>query len=432
MTTKVVNWKRQHLIFIFLACLIYVAVGFLALRFNQRFDLVSDSNNSLTKASQQIISELNSPLEITAFVRGNKEVKRLIQQRIAEYQHYSDNITLNFKNPDTELALVKQFNIQTDGELYLQYQGHSENVKDLSEASISQAILKLLGEKSKHVLYISGQGEADLDPNSSHFKSLNSLLLTNNIIVSQQNLSKQPRIADNIEMLVLINAQTHFSAPSQQAINDFIDRGGNLLILADSGQDYYHFIGDKVGVHFSKSQLLNDSALAYQIKEKQYIAFDQASRYPPLQALPSLLLFPKVMTLDTETAVGWQLIPFLTADKSQNSLLLNNQTISEVATSVTYGIEATRLLNNQRQRLVFIADSDFLSDRFIGTGSNQNFTLALVQHILSADYQLDFSKRKIEPIYLSDTNKENLTGVLLLFLPLGFLLIGLFIQRRLR
>lgn len=311
----------------------------------------------------------------------------------------------------------------------MQYQGHAQNVKDLSEASISQAILKLLGEKTKQVLYITGQGEADLNPNAGHFKSLNALLLKNNIVVSEQNLAKQPLIADNIELLVLINAQTDFSQRSQQAITDFIKRGGNLLILADNGKGYYRFIGEQVGVQFSDKQILNDSALAYQIKEKQYIAFDQASRYPPLQALSSLLLFPKVMTIDMQAAADWQLIPFLTTANSKNSYLLSNQTISEVTTPVSYGIEATRLVDDKRQRLVFIADSDFLSDQFIGTGSNQHFTLALVQHILSSDYQLNFSKRKVEPIYLSDDAKENLSGILLVFIPLGFLAFGLIIQR---
>lgn len=434
MPRKTVNWRRQHTFYIVLLLLIYVVIGVLSLRFNTRFNLAI-TQNTLSDTSQQIVSQLNAPLEVYAFVRGNNEVKRLVQTRLAEYQQYSDFINLSFKNPDTELDLVKQLNIQTDGELYLQYQNQAEHVRDLSEASISQAILRLLGEKTKQALFIIGQGEAGLSSEQSPYQKLTALLSKNNIVLSEQNLNKQPIIADNIKLLVLINASQAFTENAQQIISQYIEQGGNVLILADNSQGNYRFIGEQVGIQITNHQILNDSAEIYQIKEKQIIAFDKLSRYPPLNALSTAVIFPKVLAIDSKAAADWKLIPFLTTDKSNNTYLLDNQTINEVTTPVSFGIEAYRLIKdkdkdkNKQQQLVFIADSDFLSDQFIGSGSNQQFTVALLQHLLASNHQFNFSNRTIDPIYLTEDESENLTGLLVLFIPLGFLAVGLFIRR---
>lgn len=95
-----------------------VLINILAAQFHQRFDLTQDKRYTLSPSAKEIIAEVESPLLIDVFLKGNypPEFKRLqneTRQFLEEVSAYNSNIIFNFIDPlaegDDANAVAEEF-----------------------------------------------------------------------------------------------------------------------------------------------------------------------------------------------------------------------------------------------------------------------------------------------------------------------------------
>ncbi len=106
------EWQRISIILLSL-----IGLNVFSSSIHKRFDLTEDNRYTLSEASKQIISTINSPIIVDVFLKGDdfpSEFKRLqkeTKQLLEEFSEENSNINFNFINPLEDEA-TRERNIQ--------------------------------------------------------------------------------------------------------------------------------------------------------------------------------------------------------------------------------------------------------------------------------------------------------------------------------
>ncbi|MCL6220737.1 gliding motility-associated ABC transporter substrate-binding protein GldG [Zunongwangia pacifica] len=148
---------------------ILIVINFAASRYFERLDLTQDQRYTLSKASEEIIDDIEEPIIIDVFLKGNfpSEFKRLqneTRQILEEYAAKNSNISFNFIDPLAEGA-----NAQQVAQQFYQMGMSPARVNVMENGQNSETIIfpwamANLGEKSVRIGLLKNQlGSSDED-----------------------------------------------------------------------------------------------------------------------------------------------------------------------------------------------------------------------------------------------------------------------------
>ena len=164
-------------------------------------------------------------------------------------------------------------------------------------------------------------------------------------------------------------------------------------------------------------------------------------RHPVTLNLASMSLFPQALAIDFFGDDSWQQQVFLqSAPRSWNETgdmrkaLARGDNADEVSGPFTLGMTLARSLQSdagklQEQRIAVVGDADFLSNRYLGNGSNQDIGLNLLNWLSHDDQLIAISPRPAPDTQLDLSPLQQLLIAItfLLLLPLGLIACGLLI-----
>lgn len=430
-------WQWQHRRFIALLVVVFVCIGLLVVRYDRRIDLTFNQRNALNTSSQAVVKQLNAPLTITAFTRGNPQVKRLIHRQIDKYRDYAD-IRLHFENPDTAIDAVREYNITRDGELLLSYQGKTALANSLNETTITRAIYTLLQDKNTRVLFITGHGERNLDNAENGYGALFERLKRQHMQVGQIDLKIAQTVPQSTDVLVIADPKSPYNNKEITAINDYINNGGRLLWLSEADSDRLPGLVSALGVTTEAATLINRSNRKYDLHNPTYVVIEplpaDGQQFPPLQTVNTMLLFPQispVTLLPTAATEQWQTTTVLTAQGE--TFIKKAQSVEKADNAPIVARLLTAKAVEKPQKVVVIGDADFAANQFIGFGQNSDFAANLLRYLAVKDTRFITADDGMPPpVVLSDKRFGYLALVFVVAVPLCWLMIGFFVRRRLR
>ncbi len=432
--TGVTKHHRQHYYFITVLIGIFILIGMLTVRYDRRIDITVDGRNSLHASSEKIVKQLDAPLSVTAFSRGNPQVKKLIYRLLDKYRQ-SAEITLTFKNPDMEIDLVKQYNITRDGELVIDYKGKQEHVADLSETSITKAIYRLLQSKTKDILFVIGHNERQFGNGLSDYGTLVDKLKSRDFDVGTIDLKLTDNVPKNTDSLVIADAKFPLTDSESKVISDYLKRGGRLLWLGEFyGQPQANLIAN-LGVKIEPKTVINRLGKKYQLNNPEYLVIEPNNDFVLLNHINTMLLFPKaspITILPTSASKQWQALPFL-LPTGDTFIKDNNNTITKPKNEIPIALLLTPKQMKQTEKVIVIGDADFMSNQFIGFGQNMDFSLGIFEYLsASNDDFIQISDNLPAPIVMSEKTISYLAVIFMMIVPIAVLIIGLSVRAILR
>ncbi|MGF7138981.1 GldG family protein [Roseimarinus sediminis] len=246
--------KSKLLIYVLLTTGIVVLVNILSARYFIRADFTSDKRYTLSKASREIVRELDDPVTVTAYFTKDLppaivQVKNEFKDLLVEYANLSKgNVVYEFVSPNDDQELEQELaqkgiaprilNVREKDQavqktVYLsavvQY-GEKEEVLPLilpgtaMEYDLSTAIKKLVLEDKPLIGFIQGHGEPELN---EMVQALQSLQVLNNV--------EAVELADTVELaqyktLALMAPSDSISEEELRMIDAYLDKGGNLFV----------------------------------------------------------------------------------------------------------------------------------------------------------------------------------------------------------
>lgn len=446
--------KRNLRIQSFIFTLLFLAVIGLLAWFSTQFSFTSDwtygQRNSLTDSSISLLKAMPEDIHVNVYLPEPSSVKPAIEELLKRYHAIKENFHYKILNPDLDIEIARAENISRYGQVTVKYNNKKETLDTLSENLLGNALSRLSRSASPHAVFIEGHGERNpLDNSNTGYNKLAAALSEKGLRVSSHHLLSGS-LPEDTNIVVLAGGTKAYLPGEIERLSQYIKAGGNLLWLQDPDNDTkLETLSQQLQLKFYNGILVDaDPQLraTLRIQHPATIAVLQYNLHKITQKIPYNTLFMLAGGVDFIPAensdwAGTTLFSSRESTWSETGTLLTKQINFEKDQGDTLGplpmaqaLERSFSNDDQPsvQRVVVVADSDFMANSYIGAGAN----LMLAQNIfnwLSQDEQLLSFDIKSAPdlqLQLSDTQVTLIGLTFLVVLPAGLLLTGLLIWRK--
>jgi len=261
---------------IFLLIIIFV-LNFIASAFHYRLDLTKERRYTLSRATKEVLKNLDEPVVIDIFLKGDfpagfKKLANSTAELLQEFKEYGrSKVIFNFKEPEEKLtdstryadtlvamgAVPINLSVQLkagEKQLYvfptawIRYKNRSELVniytggkrlitpeemnsaEALMEYQFINAISKITKDAKPFVGYTIGNGQ----PVGPEVNDLIEGVIRPNYNLFTLNLASQPAIPDTFKVILIVKPTLTFSEEEKFKLDQYVMRGGKILWVIDN------------------------------------------------------------------------------------------------------------------------------------------------------------------------------------------------------
>jgi ABC-type uncharacterized transport system involved in gliding motility auxiliary subunit len=217
--------------------LILAMVNFLAFRYQIRIDFTETKLFTLSPQSKEIIANLPQQLKVYIFER---QPNYLDKNLLEDYRRNSSNFSFEFVDPQVNLPLTKEFNVQRAGEVYLQYGDKKQLIQTLSpntrlsEAQLTNAIAKIQRDRQAVVYILQGHGEPSLEEREGSLSQAVKGLEDQGYLVKPLNLAISPIVPGDANAVIIATPQRELLEGEVKTLKKYLAGGGNLLVMLNA------------------------------------------------------------------------------------------------------------------------------------------------------------------------------------------------------
>jgi len=266
------------------------------------------------------------------------------------------------------------------------------------------------------------------------------------LISREQSLVGEPYISDDTDLVVIAAPDRPYFPGEIASLNDYLQRGGNLLWLSEIASDSptgpgLSFLSDYLGIDMLPGTVIDTASQALDADSPDFVLLDRFPEHEVTSALTSPVLLPQAIALSVTPLAGQVTRALLQTPESSwtetNALsgaIQFDENSKEVAGPLMLGVTVERQLSEDVQRVAVIGDADFASSQFVGNGGNQSFMESLTLWLTGDAKALEFVSQRAPDSELQLSNKAiiGLTLVYLAALPVLLLITAAIVRWRRR
>ena len=207
----------------------------LSYRHNARLDLTENRRHSLSSQTVQLLGELETDVNAVAFFRSDQPGKRVAEDLLEQYARAGGGrFTWKVVDPDREPSLARRYGVEAYGTVVLETEKRSEKVSDAQEERLTNALVKVTREQVRAVYVVQGQGERQLgDTERGGLSEARAAMERSNYEVKPLVLAREGKVPEEAAVVVVPGPRTDLLAPVVQALEEYLARGGKLLVMID-------------------------------------------------------------------------------------------------------------------------------------------------------------------------------------------------------
>jgi len=436
--------RLQNVLFYILFLTIIGLLAWLGRTYHKSIDVTAAQRNTLSQPMQQILSRLDKPLELIAYVPDDASIHVALKKLIGKYKTYKKDIKLEFVNPDLDPARAEADGIQYSGQVLIKLGDKSEKVNSVAEQNIVNVLQRLSRDKPRLVVFLEGHKElSPLDARSNGLSQLAKILESKGFSFQPHNLIRTQNIPQDTSFVVIAAPRQDYLPAEVKIIEDYIDKGGNLLWLHEPGSLHgLDNIEQQLGLEMHEGTLLDanqDLQKMLGIKHPAAIAVIDYGDLDVTKDLAAHTLFPFATAilqdpLTKDANYNWQYQPFLSTLPTswlESGEIQGNVKFDDDADKpgpLTIGMSLTRELEDKdvEQRIIVIGDSDFMQNTYLGQGSNLELASNLFNWLGQDDKLISINtvKEKDTRLEMAPWALYSSAFFFLVGLPLGLLIFG--------
>jgi ABC-type uncharacterized transport system involved in gliding motility auxiliary subunit len=414
--------------------IIILLINLLTSRYNFRLDLTENQILSLAPQSQEIVQNLPQKLKVWVFTR---DVNLFDKELLENYSRHGKNFSFEFVDPEIKIEIAQQFNIQNIGEVYLEYQDKRNLIttlnsnENLSEILITNAIESIQKQETTQIYFLQGHGEATLDNQENGLSRVVSNLEAKGNIVESINLATTSAIPEQTDLIIIPGPQKELFPGEINALESYLNSGKSLMVMLDPGINTgLEPLLDKWGIALDQRLLIDGSGKGETLGlGPATIIITDYGNHPITQNFGNnISVFPLARHSKIIPTLGIQATPILITN--QQTWAETDLTGKEVRFNEGIDLPSplylgVALVNEKtNSRLVFIGNSTFATNSWIGQQFNQDLFLNSINW-LSQDDNVTLSiaprEAKNRRINLNQTQSLIISLLALFLLPISAL-----------
>ncbi|AFY31571.1 Gldg family protein [Calothrix sp. PCC 7507] len=215
-------------------------INFLGTRYHLRTDLTETQLFTLAPQSRELARSLPQPVKIWVFdVIQNPQDRELLEN----YRRQNSKFQFEYVNPQDRPGLAEKFGVKDYGEIYLESQDKKQLVQvvneneRLSEVKLTNRLQQLTSTSTAKVYFLQGHGEHQLAAAEGGMSQAVQGLGDKNYTTSPLNLAEKSKVPDDAAVLVVAGPKRELFDSEIKALQDYLNRGGNLLLMIDPNTD---------------------------------------------------------------------------------------------------------------------------------------------------------------------------------------------------
>ena len=435
--------------FVLLTALVAVAM-WLSNKHKAEYDWTAAGRHTLSDASRDLLKQMPDPIEVTSYAREIPPLRDSIRKFVSRYQRHKEDIKLHFVNPDAVPDKVRELGIQVDGEIVIRYRDRSEHVRADNEQIFTNALQRLARNQENWMAFIEGHGErralgkANFDLGEWVAQLSNQGFRTQPI-----NLTEIQAIPDNTKMLVIAGPKVDYLPGEVDMIVKYIKQGGNLLWLQDPGPLYgLGSLVDELDIELHEGAIIDYAGQLIGINDPT-IALVTKNLYQPhiiTQQFEFTTLYPLAGAIGINESDRWDIKPIITTgdhtwvEKQKLEGAVEYNEGEDIIGPLNIGVALEREVEleegedlvTKQQRIVVIADGDFLSNSYLANSGNGELGTRVVNWLSSDDEFIAIPPKVASDTQLNMSNTMLGTiGIFFMFvLPIGLVVCGITIGLR--
>ena len=329
----------------------------------------------MSEASQAAVKGLTEPLTVTAYASQRGQLRRVIGELIQRYQKYKPDIRLTYVDPDAAPEQTRSAGIQHDGELVLEYAGARENLPptQLNEETLTNALTRLGHRGERWVVFLAGHGERSPERQANFDLSLwAAQLRQRGFKLRTLALGEHPQIPQNTTTLVIAGPRLRLLPGEVKEIENYLERGGNLLWLADPGSLHgLDPVAETLGLEFLPG-IIVDPASRTLTGNAAALVVATYGTHPIVRNFSSVTLFPRAGGIQVDKPEGWETAVVLDTREqawAETGALTDKPRFDkgrDIRGPLNLAVAFTRTVNDRAQRVVVVGNGEFLSNTFLG------------------------------------------------------------------
>jgi len=352
-----------------------------------RFDLTETKRYSLSEKSKKVLKLLNEPVKAIAFY-GEKEFGRdKIEELFKEYKYSYPKFYYEFVDPVKNPAKAKKYKVQSHGTIILEYKGRREKVISREEEDITNA----------------------------------------------------NKIPQDASCLVIAGPQKNLFDTEFQAIKEYLDRGGKVLVMIDP---YRCPSMEKFLANYN-IELENDTIVdkTSKILGGEYL-FPVVTKYeshPITRNLNYASFFPVARSLRLKRETSEIEVEVLArtgkdawGETDREGLIEGKASFDEkkdIPGPLTIGAVSSFPVKEEKKkaRIVVFGDSDFASNDYLEVSGNKDLILSTIGWLAEEESLISIRPREwgYTPLILSEKQSKILFWISVIILPLSVACVGI-------
>lgn len=431
-----------------------VAVNYISSLHHTRLDLTSEKVYSLSSQSVNVVKGLQKPLKLYGFFAGGENAAA--RELYETFAYYSPKLTYELVDPDKHPELAERFKVSVMGTTHLQYGGDSGdgiNVTDLTEESLTNAIIRATKSTKKVIEFLDGHGEADPDDAETEtgYGTIKKDLEGEGYEVRKLELAQLPKVPDDVNLVVVAGPIKPIGTHEIDALQDYLKHGGRMIAMyrpqrPDNPIDEDSMVklaadwGVKVGNDIVVDQvvrLLEGPALGLNPIVQNYGEhpitkdFKQRTVFPMTRSLtaepnlkPGLTVTPIANTSDT----SWAEVDLDTLFRQQKAELTNKDTRGPIAVVMAVDGDLQQMgLGKGDARIVVYGSAEFADNQYVATFFNRDFFINSADWLTGEENSISIRPRSIRAsrFRLTTAQFSIVFAFAVLLLPEMLLIIGI-------
>lgn len=419
------------------------AAAWLSTRYSFQADWTRNASNTLSPATQKLLQMMPGKVNITAYIKSGLPIRLQIAHLIDRYTQLKPDLKLNFIDPNKAPEKARELNIGEEGLVVAEYQGRVEKLNFIDEAALTNALLQLSHAEDRWVTFLTGHGERSPEGEANFdLNRFGKELARRKINARTVNLAKMPGIPNNSALLVIASPTVALLPGEIEIVKQYIQRGGNLLVMTEPGDQALGFIWPVLGIHPLPGQIVDKAAKLAGIDDPGYVIVSDYTHHPVTRNFQTLTVYPVAAGLVIDADTTFESTPLLSSGAESwtetgplTGTIRFEPDGSEKQGPITLAYALTRNLDdNNQQRIIVVGDGDFLANTYIGNAGNLDMGLRMVNWLIHDERFIDIPAKTApdRTLKLTTTNIAVIGFGFLIVLPLCLLATGFVIWRRRR
>ncbi len=241
--------------------IVLAAVNYMVAKHPKEIDLTKEGVYTLSEQTTGVLQRLSTPVKVFAFFTSSEREYGMVEDTLRRYAAVGKNFTYEMVNVANRPDLVERYALQQTGPRIVVVAGSNDTrVKEISEESLTNAIVQVTQGAAKAVYFLTGHGERDIgdEREAKGMKLTADAVKADGYEVKTLSFAEAggavaPGTAVNLDapnpvkptvsvpadasVLVIAGPRAKMLEPEVAALSAYLDRGGRLIVMLDPDSD---------------------------------------------------------------------------------------------------------------------------------------------------------------------------------------------------